>query len=121
MFHIKSKALKESAPGILNQILAIVKKYCGSDVIELETIQFLCKHDWRKNKPVFQQFINSSKLSLNAEEYYRHHCDSTLANAKNLLNSQVAQHAQIPTIKTFTQQLQFLIPKMSNHLPEMKK
>ena len=54
MPQIKQNAVRESSPALLKLVLQVAKKYANNGVAELELMEFLTKHDWKKNKTLLQ-------------------------------------------------------------------
>lgn len=44
-------------------VISIAKKYSGMDPIDMETLEFVLKHDWRKSKQLIQDFMNNNKFT----------------------------------------------------------
>lgn len=51
---MRNNSVKESSPTILKLIIQIAKKYVNNGTAELELVEFLIKHDWKKSKQLLQ-------------------------------------------------------------------
>lgn len=115
MYSIKSNGIRESSPNVLKQVLQIVKKYAGIDPIDMETLEYVYKHDWRRAKLLLQDFHSNSKFTPEASDYIRH---NNIAVSNSKPNASVPQAAaQIVTLKGFIRELEFLLTKMTNPIP----
>lgn len=115
MYSIKSNGIKESSPNVLKLVLQIVKKYAGLDPIDMETLEYVYKHDWRKAKFLLQDFHSNNKFTPEASDFIRHN-NITLSNNKS--NPSVPPAAtQTINLKGFMRELEFLLPSMTNPLP----
>lgn len=118
MFIIKSNTIRESSPNNLKLILQIVKKYCGLDPIDMETLEFVYKHDWKKAKLILQDFHNNNKFTTEASDYIRHN-NIAVSNSKAATTPQGV--IQQTTIKSFMKELDYLLSKMTNPILELRK
>lgn len=50
-------------------VLSLVNKYCGNDLVDLETLTFLEKHDWKKAKNLLSDFLSIHKLTPEAHDH----------------------------------------------------
>ena len=86
---MKSKAICESNFNILNFIITIARKSCSGRQVELETMEFLGKHDWRRGKHLLEKFVSTHTLSLAAEEYYRQMMENLSLGRTNSSSSMI--------------------------------
>lgn len=115
MYSIKSNGIKESSPNVLKLVLQIVKKYAGLDPIDMETLDYVYKHDWRRAKLLLQDFHANNKFTPEASDFIRH---SNIAVSNSKPNASVPHAAaQIVTLKGFMKELEFLLTKMTNPIP----
>lgn len=115
MYSIKSNGIKESSPNVLKLVLQIVKKYAGLDPIDMETLEYVYKHDWRRAKLLLQEFHSNNKFTPEASDYIRH---NNIAVSNSKPNASVpAAAAQLVTLKGFMRELEFLLTKMTNPIP----
>ena len=115
MYSIKSNGIKESSPNVLKLVLQIVKKYAGLDPIDLETLEYVYKHDWRKAKFLLQDFHSSNKFTPEASDFIRHN-NIAVSNSKPNASIPPAA-AQATTLKSFMRELEFLLTSMTNPVP----
>ncbi len=119
MFQIKSNTIRESGPNNLKLVLQIARKYSGTEPIDMETLDYVYKHDWRKAKISLQDFLSNNKFTPQASDYIRHNSSVAVSNSKvsyaSSLNSPPAT-----TLKSFMKELEYLITKMTNPIPQMR-
>ena len=127
--------LRESSPNILKTIISLVKKASGT--VNVDHLELLLYHDWKRCKYLLTDFIQTSKLSLPALEYVKNMgIISSLPN-NNRRNIDREQN-QMPSLsvgqsnmthppavmnplKQFYSSIQSLVPKMSNPDLKMRK
>jgi hypothetical protein len=122
-FTLKSKATKESSPNILKLILLIVKKYSPSDTIDLESIEFLCMHDWRKCKHLLTEFVQANRISQAAEDYIRNNAQlfSPASLPKATPSQTLSTNSQSGvSIRQLMVELSALASKMSNPVRDLR-
>lgn len=103
MYNIKSNAIRESAPNNLKLVIQIAKKYSGVDPIDLETLEYIYKHDWKKAKLTLNDFLTTNKFTPEASDYIRHN-NLSVSNSK--INNSTPQNAiQQTNLKSFMKEL----------------
>lgn len=113
--------LRECSPNILKTILSLVKK--SSAIINVEQLELLNYHDWKKCRSLLHEFIQTSKLSLPALEYVKNLGIISTGNGKRMgadQNHTAPAHLTNNSmtlanpLKQFYSSISGLVPKMSN-------
>ncbi len=81
MYTIKSNAIRQSAPNNLKLVIQLAKKYAGVEPIDLQTLEYIYKHDWKKAKLTLNDFLTSNKFTPEASDYIRHN-NISISNSK---------------------------------------
>lgn len=114
IYRIKAKAIRECSPVILKVIIQIIKKYSTSELIDLDSLEFLCMHDWKKCRALFTEFIQTNKFTFAAQDYIKNNISLFSNIIKTNSMTLTPTPSQVFTIKNLTLQLQNLIHKFSN-------
>ena len=90
---------------MLKIILQIAKKEAE---VGVEVVEFLAIHDWKKWRNGINEFINTSRFSPAAEEFMKN--TPLISNVQKTIQPSNS----IVSLKTFTLELQNLMPKISS-------
>ena len=114
--------MRESSPNILKVIISLVKKASG--IVNVDHLELLTYHDWKKCKYLLNEFIQTSKLSLPALEYVKNMglvSSQPTNNRRMPVDREQNQNISLPVnsgslnpLKTFYSSIQTLVPKMSS-------